>query len=640
MAIENNGNGWGSPLADVAAAPSATPETQSAPISGNLQAPQQAQQPITLQNPQAAPAKPAIDLEQHNKFVGKMYHNILSGLGGAQSETPVTDSDQKSPTYGQTKMVATPKTPGSQWRSIIAASIAGLSAGAAQGYDQKKPFAGIAAGANAENAQQDKQKQANQQALQQKRQEFEDTQRAKLQQANILESNAHALEAFHNSVNNQNSMDPTFAANKSIVDELQKLPTGPDVQVMSAKDAMDKMKDSNYSHTHIMLGLGSAPKMGVDADGNPIELRGPDNVPMTEGRVALIDGGHDGKFDVPAGLSSQIQDLGKKGLLDDVTGWDKITPGQSISMKEYLSLQNAISKATNDEQKGWAEKTPGDSAVADPNKPGSWLQHNTATNATREYPGGVPQNVLSKAATINNKDDKGEVSPALKYTQDREDARAARAAQVKAGLAKTDKNLAQSYSIQNREFDTVRKPVETQLDSFSTLRSSLDQGNATGDSVVAPALLKALVAGGGVRITQAEISNFTHGRSSLEDLKGVLQKMSSGKSITPDQRAQVYSLLGAVESKAQQKRDALAEGQERLDTAETVAEQRAAVRDTRAKLGAIDGAKANPQNGQAGPAPTPESHSVSLKAALAKNPGATEAQVRAAAAKKGYSVTE
>src|SRR5208282_2782299 len=130
-----------------------------------------------------------------------------------------------------------------------------------------------------------------------------------------------------------------------------------------------------------------------------------------------------------------------------------------------------------------------------------------------------------------------------------------RRADVQAQKETEQKGLGDSYKTENKEFDTIRKPLSTSLDAFSTLRNSLDQGTAAGDSVVAPALLKALVAGGGVRITQAEINNFTHGRSTVEDMKGVLQKMTSGKSITPEQRKQVYSLLGAVESKVRAKND-------------------------------------------------------------------------------------
>jgi hypothetical protein len=151
-----------------------------------------------------------------------------------------------------------------------------------------------------------------------------------------------------------------------------------------------------------------------------------------------------------------------------------------------------------------------------------------------------------------------------------------------------DMKLGDSYKVENKELDTVAKPLQTQLDSFSTLRAALDQGTAAGDSVVAPALLKALVAGGGVRITQAEINNFTHGRSTVEDMRGILQKMSSGKSITPEQRAQVYSLLGAVEAKAQAKNQALQDAQDQLDSASDITTQRKAVSDLKKKLGTID----------------------------------------------------
>jgi hypothetical protein len=157
------------------------------------------------------------------------------------------------------------------------------------------------------------------------------------------------------------------------------------------------------------------------------------------------------------------------------------------------------------------------------------------------------------------------------------------------------KGLGQSYAIQNREFDTIRKPLETSLEAFSTLRSSLDQGTAAADSVVAPALLKALVAGGGVRITQAEISQFVHGRSTLGDMQATLQKMTSGKSITPTQRQQVYDLLGVVEAKKQAKQQILQDAQNNLDLAESVTDQRAAVRNARTLLGQVDAGTYNPQ---------------------------------------------
>lgn len=171
-----------------------------------------------------------------------------------------------------------------------------------------------------------------------------------------------------------------------------------------------------------------------------------------------------------------------------------------------------------------------------------------------------------------------------------------RRADIQAQKETQQKGLGDSYKTENKEFDTVRKPIATQLDSMSTLRSSLDQGTAAGDALVAPALLKALVAGGGVRITQAEIHQFTNGRSSLEDMKGVLQKIANGKSITPEQRKQVYALVGAVEVKAQQKQQILSDGQDALDGATSVDDQRKAVANARQRLAAVDsGQSVSPQ---------------------------------------------
>jgi hypothetical protein len=399
MALDNTvdtSTGWDSPVAaaTVRQPEQVAPQAQQDP---NIQGPNPMQQTTSIGQAQSAPAKPPVNPDAQHTAVGKMYHSILSGLGGAQSETPVTDTDVKSPTYGQTKMVATPKTPGSQWRAILASAIAGLSAGAAQGYNQKKPFAGLSAGANAVSELQDKDNEANQQALKQKRQEFEDTQRSKLNQANILKTNAEHLNAFHQSVINQNSMDPHFAENQAQVDYLQKLPDGPNVVTLSTADAMKRMKDENYSHTHLMLGLGSQVK--TDADGNP--MKGPDGEFLTEGRVALIDGGHDGKFTLPPQVASDFQKYGKLGMLPDVDGWEAIKPDAEVDMKKYIVLQHELSEARSKEQQGWGEKTPGENAVQSPDGK-TWLQRNPATNETRPYPGGVPQKVLETSAKTSN----------------------------------------------------------------------------------------------------------------------------------------------------------------------------------------------------------------------------------------------
>ena len=203
-------------------------------------------------------------------------------------------------------------------------------------------------------------------------------------------------------------------------------------------------------------------------------------------------------------------------------------------------------------------------------------------------------NVIANGVTDKQREDE------IKAQQEEEKARhdAAqealqnRRADIQAAKEGQQKGLGDSYKTENKEFDTARKPIETQLDSFSTLRSALDQAgndNAVASSVVAPALLKALVAGGGVRITQAEIQQFIGARSTLGDVQAMLNKWKNGTKLTSDQIGQVYKLVGVVEAKAQQKRQALEEGQDALDSAQSVIEQRAAVSNTRRKIAALDG---------------------------------------------------
>jgi len=160
------------------------------------------------------------------------------------------------------------------------------------------------------------------------------------------------------------------------------------------------------------------------------------------------------------------------------------------------------------------------------------------------------------------------------------------------------KGLGDSYKVQNKEFDNIRKPLETQITSIGNLQDLLNDNSAQADALIAPALLKALVAGGGVRVTQAEISLVLHGRATAEDIKAAAAKVASGKSVTDEQRAQIRAIAGVVAKKIALTNQALAEGQEALDNASTIAEQRAAVRATRAKTDAIAAGIYGPQPNQ------------------------------------------
>jgi len=152
----------------------------------------------------------------------------------------------------------------------------------------------------------------------------------------------------------------------------------------------------------------------------------------------------------------------------------------------------------------------------------------------------------------------------------------------------TDKSLAQSYQIQNKEFDLMRKPIAEKLGEYANLQMGLDMRNAEGDAIVAPMLLKALVAGGGVRITQAEINMVLGARSALGSGEVAIEKTLKGQKFSDEQRQQIRTLADYLQKKIQQKKQVLEAGQAAIDAADTVDGQRKAVRDTRKQIDVLD----------------------------------------------------
>lgn len=63
----------------------------------------------------------------HGNWFGRVYHGVLGALGGTQDTQIARD-----PTTGALKVSTVPKTPGSQWKQIIAGALSGLGAGGGQ----------------------------------------------------------------------------------------------------------------------------------------------------------------------------------------------------------------------------------------------------------------------------------------------------------------------------------------------------------------------------------------------------------------------------------------------------------------------------------------------------------------------------
>lgn len=161
--------------------------------------------------------------------------------------------------------------------------------------------------------------------------------------------------------------------------------------------------------------------------------------------------------------------------------------------------------------------------------------------------------------------------------------------QVNAGAAaqrQSDALMDRSRDTQTKRLDAIAKPIRDQQAKLADTLAIANGNMAFSDSLVAPKTLTALVSGQGtgVRVTQAEISQVLHGRSTLQDLDAIWQKLTTGKSVTDDQRAQVNAVLGLIQSKVNQRVAILEQAQDRIDAATTVDEQRAAMRDAQKQL--------------------------------------------------------
>lgn len=88
-------------------------------------------------------------------WFGRVYHGVLNALGGTQ-DTQIS----RDPVTGQMKVTTVPKSPGSQWKQIVAGALSGLSAGGGQigpGAGSRSVALGVGGGIKA--AQQGQQRQ-------------------------------------------------------------------------------------------------------------------------------------------------------------------------------------------------------------------------------------------------------------------------------------------------------------------------------------------------------------------------------------------------------------------------------------------------------------------------------------------------
>lgn len=100
------------------------------------------------------------------------------------------------------------------------------------------------------------------------------------------------------------------------------------------------------------------------------------------------------------------------------------------------------------------------------------------------------------------------------------------------------------------------KAANDQLEKIIEARSMLTTGNAESQAAAIPKVMTALVSGQGtgVRITQPELNAIGNARGIAGDVQGWIQKLGTGKKLTPEQSSQLVGLLDSTSQRLEQKR--------------------------------------------------------------------------------------
>lgn len=118
------------------------------------------------------------------------------------------------------------------------------------------------------------------------------------------------------------------------------------------------------------------------------------------------------------------------------------------------------------------------------------------------------------------------------------------------------------------------KAANDKLEKIVEARSLLTTGTAESQALAIPKVLTALISGQGtgVRITQPELNAIGAARGIKGDLQGWIQKISSGKKLTPDQQQQLIGVLDEASKRLEQKRAISDRALDTINSAESKAD--------------------------------------------------------------------
>jgi len=495
-------------------------------------------------------------------FIQATLSGILGAMAGKPTTKYITDADGR--------VVPAPNQPvdtnADRGRRLAAHALEGLAAGA-QVPQQKSgaasALAGLGAGASAATASANA---ADAKARQQARENEDAKQRTILQKHNVALGNA-AMMSHYWEMRKQGIelLQPSYDSHKALGSALTE--AGVQVPEMFAEEA-DKLRqaDPHFLADHVILPVGQAPV--TDDKGN--QLFGPNEngdqvIPLMHERVMVIPAAHKDdttgttKFQIPSALADEIHQFAP---IAGGSGYDGLKAGDEYSLDQLSPILTQMQLGRKSVAAGWQEKTPGENAALD--KDGNIIQRNPASGETRPYKGGAPLQAKERLANIGNKEDKGGVTDALKFVQDREDARAKMKLKQEQAAGNNTDVFGNTSTLNEKEFnkryDAFNKSkqyqtVQTLQGSYQQFQDIVNDINSGKDMTGAQSvvgLFNAIgisavpLAGKGFRINENTIKEHVDARGLDQAAYQRLLKLKNGDVITPEQMKDYASIATGV----------------------------------------------------------------------------------------------
>lgn len=205
----------------------------------------------------------------------------------------------------------------------------------------------------------------------------------------------------------------------------------------------------------------------------------------------------------------------------------------------------------------------------------------------------------------------------------------------------TEGRLQQSRIQQSKDLEKLGQPVEEGIKNWSTVQSLMDANDPQADSLLAPAVIKAVVGGAGsnVRINQAEIKSQLGSMNKWTDLQAYLKKWQTdpNRSVLPqDKRDQLYKLGKVLSEKLLRKQKVIQDANDSLATSNDLGEHLKIVNQAKKDVDAVD-----KQTLGAGLTPPPAGAKVATKAHVAdyaQKKGITSSQANKEFTDAGYTI--